>query len=191
MWCRGRMGTQGALLHRSHSILMVFLPHFMLFFSWNFDFSGTTYHRDSKPVPLDLACLKPYRTFGKPLGQADLQSDIPCPLVDASSGQEQYYIRSAWHLVSLWVRLTFSQMYSPGQRYLVAKNSGTTSGQIDIWSAFGSGWPVYVRVNLVPAAAVIPAPWVDIKVVAVKKLICYCLQFSIDHLLVLMSTSSL
>ena len=89
------------------------LPYFMLLFSWNFDFSGTAYHRDSKPVPLDLACLKPYRTFDKPLGQADLQSDIPCPLVDASSGQKQYYIRSAWHLVSLWVRLTFSQMYPP------------------------------------------------------------------------------
>ena len=32
-----------------------------------------------------------------------------------------------------------------------------------------------------PAATVIPA-LADIKVVAVKKLICYCLQFSIDHL---------
>ena len=65
--------------------------------------------------------------------------------------------------------------------HLVVK-IGTTVGQIDIWSAFGSGWPVYVRVNLVPAAAVILAPWADIKVVAVKKLICYCLQFSIDTL---------
>ena len=36
------------------------LSHFTLLFSWNFDFSGTTYHTDSKPVPLDLACLKPY-----------------------------------------------------------------------------------------------------------------------------------
>ena len=30
----------------------------------------------------------------------------PNSLVKASSGQEQYYIRSAWHLVSLWIRLT-------------------------------------------------------------------------------------
>ena len=28
-------------------------------FAWNFDFAGTTYHRYLKPVPLDLACLKP------------------------------------------------------------------------------------------------------------------------------------
>ena len=35
---------------------------------------------------------------------------------------------------------------------------------------------------MVSAAAVIWAPWVDIKVVAVKKLICYCLQFAIDDL---------
>ena len=71
----------------------------------------------------------------------------PPPQVQASSGKEQYYMRSDWHLVSL-----------------------------------GSGWPVYVRVNLVWAARVIPAPWADIKVVIVKKLICYCLQFSIDCL---------
>ena len=35
-----------------------------------------------------------------------------CPLVEASSGQEWYYVRAGWHLVSLWVRLTFGQMYS-------------------------------------------------------------------------------
>ena len=28
-------------------------------FAWNFDFSGTTYHRDLKPVPLDLHALNP------------------------------------------------------------------------------------------------------------------------------------
>ena len=59
--------------------------------------------------------------------------------VEAPSGQEQYYMRSAWHLVSLWDRLTFSQTY-PQERHLVNK-SGTTSGQLYIWSAFGSGWP--------------------------------------------------
>ena len=78
----------------------------------------------------------------------------------------------------------------PQYRHLVARSS-TTSGQIDIWSAFASGWPVYIWVNLVPAATVIPAPWVDSKVVAVKKFICYCLQFSIGPSLVLTSMSSL
>ena len=29
------------------------------FFVWNCNFLGTTYHRDSKPAVLDLACLKP------------------------------------------------------------------------------------------------------------------------------------
>ena len=35
------------------------------------------------------------------------------PLVEASGGQEQYYIRSPWHWVILWVRLTFHQTYPP------------------------------------------------------------------------------
>ena len=73
-----------------------------------------------------------------------------------------------------------TSMPPPQYRYLVVK-SGTTAGQIDIWSAFASGWPVYARVILVLAAIVVPASWEDIKVVAIKKLICYCLQFSIDH----------
>ena len=33
------------------------------------------------------------------------------PPVQASSGQEWYYCRSAWHVISLWVRLLFCQMY--------------------------------------------------------------------------------
>ena len=33
------------------------------------------------------------------------------PLVEASGGQEWYYIRSAQHLVSIWVTLTFGQTY--------------------------------------------------------------------------------
>ena len=33
--------------------------------------------------------------------------------LEASSEQEWYYIRSAWHFLSLWVRLTFSQTYPP------------------------------------------------------------------------------
>ena len=93
--------------------------------------------------------------IGQSVGQADVFSDVPY----APSMPQPH----------------------PKYRHLVAKSS-TTSGQIEIWSAFGSGWPVYVRVNLVPAAAVLPAPWADIKVAAIKKLICYCLQFSIDHL---------
>ena len=35
------------------------------------------------------------------------------PTVEASSGQEQYYVMSAQYVVSLWVRLTFSQAYPP------------------------------------------------------------------------------
>ena len=78
----------------------------------------------------------------------------PCPhpvtptLVEASCGQEWYYFRSAWHVVSLWVRLTCGQVYPqphiapcPKERHLVAK-SDTTVGQLDIWSALWSGWPL-------------------------------------------------
>ena len=52
------------------------------------------------------------------------------PAPEASSGQEWYYFRSAWHLVSLWVRLTFGQMY------LVSPEA--SSGQV--WYYFWSGW---------------------------------------------------
>ena len=71
------------------------------------------------------------------------------PPVEASSGQEWYYFRSAWHLVSLCVRLTFSQMYTPTLCHPVEASSSkgdTTLGQLDIWSAFGSGWPL-IRCN--------------------------------------------
>ena len=90
-------------------------------------------------------------------------------------------------VLHLWVRLTFDQMYPHGQRHLVAKCDTTSPlGQVDIWSAvppwaetscgqvwyyFTSGWPVYWRVTLVPAATVIPAPLACIKVVAVKMLV--------------------
>ena len=40
--------------------------------------------------------------------QANLQ--VRFPPVEASSDQEWYYIRSSWHVVTLWVRLTCSQM---------------------------------------------------------------------------------
>ena len=36
----------------------------------------------------------------------------PSP-IQASSSQEWYYCRSAWHVISLWVRLMFCQMYPP------------------------------------------------------------------------------
>ena len=86
----------------------------------------------------------------------------PPPPVQASSAQEWYYCRSAWHLVRLGQADVWSDLLPahitpyapqcphpyphPQYRHLVAK-SNTPSGQIDIWSAFGSGWPVYAWVN--------------------------------------------
>ena len=40
----------------------------------------------------------------------------PTP-VQACSGQEWYYCRSAWHVISLWVRLMFCHMYPPSPPY--------------------------------------------------------------------------
>ena len=37
------------------------------------------------------------------------------PQGEASGGWELYYIRLSWHLVILWVRLTFSQLYLLGR----------------------------------------------------------------------------
>ena len=94
--------------------------------------------------------------------------------------------RSAWHFISLWFRLIFGQMYPLSHPHPQVESSSAQEQycirSLGIWSAFGSDWPVYVKVHLVPAAAVIPALWIDSKVVAVKNLVCYCLQFSIDHL---------
>ena len=78
------------------------------------------------------------------------------PLEEASSDEEQYYIRSAWHLQSdvrsAWhlqsdVRSTWhlqsdipkSDVPTPQWRLLVAKSS-TMSGHLHIWWCFGSGW---------------------------------------------------
>ena len=76
-----------------------------------------------------------------------LQSDIPSSdvpsLVEASAGQEWYYIQSAWHLQSdirsAWhVQSDIpSSDVPPLVGYLVVK-TGTTSGQLDIWLSFGS-----------------------------------------------------
>ena len=55
---------------------------------------------------------------GTTLHQLDIYSDLQVwvtigqmsPSVEASGAQRWYYFASAWHLVSLWVRLIFSQM---------------------------------------------------------------------------------
>ena len=56
----------------------------------------------------------------------------------------------------------------------------TSCGQV--WYYCRSGWPVYWRVSLVPAATVIPAPWAYIKVVAVKKLVLCFVFICLDNL---------
>ena len=61
-----------------------------------------------KPSPPEEASR---RKCASTLGYADYWSDISP--VEASSGQEWYYFGAAWHLVSLWVRLAFVQMYLP------------------------------------------------------------------------------
>ena len=94
--------------------------------------------------------------FGQPLVSCISQtpytpySPTPTPLppapVEASSGQEWYYVRSAWHVDSLWVRLTFGQIYphchpspveaSSGQEWYfwVSLTSGQALGKADLWS---------------------------------------------------------
>ena len=60
-----------------------------------------------------------------------------------SSGKEWYYCRSAWHVISLWVRLMFCQMYppTPSPQYVpqcpqveAFGGSGTNLGPIDLSS---------------------------------------------------------
>ena len=64
--------------------------------------------------------------FGQPLDQAGLQSDVPP--VQASGGQDQYYIRSS--VPELRCTLLVE--------HLVTK-SNTMLGKLDIWSAFRPG----------------------------------------------------
>ena len=52
------------------------------------------------------------------------------PPVDASGDQEWYYIRSAWHVVSILVRLTWAQKYPPVE---------ASGGQDQNWVR--SSWP--------------------------------------------------
>ena len=68
------------------------------------------------------------------------------PPADEALGQVDIFVRS-------WVRLTFGEMYSHRQGHLMAKcdttfgqvfwldipPTGEASGQVDIWSNFGSG----------------------------------------------------
>ena len=84
-----------------------------------------------------------------------------------------------------WLSNNMSTWASPSPRHLVAKCFFTlvrlTCGQMypqqaetsysQVWYYFRSGWPVSLRVSLVPAAVVIPVPLAYIEVVAVKKLI--------------------
>ena len=58
---------------------------------------------------------------------------MPPPQVQASSDQEWYYWRSAWHIIDLWVRVMFCQMYPqpPRELHLVAK-SGTNWGLVHL-----------------------------------------------------------
>ena len=64
--------------------------------------------------------------------QDDILSDVPP--IEVASGQEWSYCKSAWHLVSLWIRLTCSQIYP-----LVEASHGQMSysfGQTDLWSDY-------------------------------------------------------
>ena len=76
-------------------------------------------------------------------------------LVEASSGQEWYYIRSAWHLVSLWVRQICDQIYPTHYPPMppLWPQVETSGGQE--WYSLGSHSP---------------------------EIMFYCLQCSIDHL---------
>ena len=61
-------------------------------------------------VPLTWAHVLLSAVFNRPSWV--FKSTSPPP-VQASSGQECYYCRSAWYVVRLWVRLMYGQMYSP------------------------------------------------------------------------------
>ena len=70
-------------------------------------------------------------TFGYPLGQAGIQSDIPLQ-VQASGGQDWYNIRSGWYLQSYvssasHVQLVCTQLICThlNYRHLVTKRSAT------------------------------------------------------------------
>ena len=71
---------------------------------------------------------------GTNLGPVDLNSDVP-------PGRGILWPKAILHQVSLTFGQPLGQadlQTSPWWRHLVDKSS-TTSGQLDIWSAFGSG----------------------------------------------------
>ena len=125
---------------------------------------------------------------GTMLCPVDLSPDAPP--VEASGHQEWYYIRSVWHLVSLWVRLTFGQM-NP----LVETFNGWE------WYSVRSSWPelrctlpsrgiYWPRVVLScvlltiaqmypPAEASSGQEWYSVGSIW-PEFIFYCLQFSIE-----------
>ena len=102
--------------------------------------------------------------FGQNLGQVDLCFRCSATSRDlVAKCDSRLNFKSGLHLVRIWVRLYFGQMYPPKMRLqvrvtfsqtlgqvnlwfrctatsrdLVAK-CDTTSGQVDIWSYFGSG----------------------------------------------------
>ena len=77
------------------------------------------------------------------------------------------------HVILLQVRLSFGQTFESGWPLVRCTPSFPWAEKScdQVWYYFRSGWPVYWKVSLVPAAMVIPAPLAYIKVVAVKKLI--------------------
>ena len=88
-------------------------------------------------------------TYGQTSGQPDLWSDDPSRLGFRSGWHlVRLWVRltfgemyppgwgfgSGWHLVRLWVRLTIGQMYPPQMRLHVRLTFGKTFGQADLWS---------------------------------------------------------
>ena len=65
------------------------------------------------------------------LGPVDVTSDVT-PQVEVSSGLEWYYVRSAWHFICLFFRITFHQMYSLLK--VSRGESSTTLGPVDLSS---------------------------------------------------------
>ena len=74
----------------------------------------------NRPSSFSHVTPKCHLTPPKPLSVPD----APTP-VQASSGLDWYYCRSSWHLVSLYIRLIFGQMYPlPYPRPQVGSSSG-------------------------------------------------------------------
>ena len=123
-----------------------------------------------------------------PLGRDILWPSVTLPhlVVRLIFGHMNLLPPPRWGFWSGW---TLVRCTTPRQRHLVAKHDTTAPvWQVDLWSEvlplpmgrdilwpsvilLQVSWPVYSRVSLVPVAMIIPAPWADIEVVAVKKLV--------------------